>query len=99
MNTKKNENYHVTFAPNEDLDGAMCETEESVKGRIYRRFGFVREHLSMVEGDLDSAEIAGTRYYAYTSVRFTAHGTGWSTDFEDLVRDEALDEQPAGSEC
>lgn len=93
MSTKKNESYSVTFEPNEDLDGAMCETQESVKGRIYRRFGFVREHLSMVEGDLDSAEIAGTRYYAYTSVRFTAHGTGWSTDFEDLVRDPVLDER------
>lgn len=93
-----NKDYSVTFKPSEDLDGAMCETEESVKGRIYRRFGFVREHLSMVEGDLDSAEIAGTRYYAYTSVRFTAHGIGWSTDFKDLSRDKALDEQPAGSE-
>lgn len=42
MSTKKSESYSVTFEPNEDLDGAMCETQESVKGRIYRRFGFVR---------------------------------------------------------
>ena len=43
--------------------------------------------------DLDSAEIAGTRYYVHTSVRFTANGIGWSTDFENLVRDPVLDER------
>lgn len=58
MNTRKN--YPVTFAPNEDLDGA---------------------------------EIAGTRYYVHTAVRFTANGIGWSTDFKDLVRDPVLDER------
>lgn len=91
MDTKKN--YSVTFAPNEDLDGAMSETEESVKGRICRLFGFTPAAVSMQEGDLDSAEIAGTRYYVYTAVRFTANGIGWSTDFEDLVRDPVLDER------
>lgn len=96
MNTKKN--YHVIFAPNEDLDGAMCETTESVVNRIYALFGFSDWAVSMVEVALDSAEIAGTRYYVHTSVRFTANGIGWSTDFESLTRDEALDEQPAGSE-
>lgn len=92
-----NKDYSVTFEPNEGLDGDMCETGESVKGRICRLFGFESRSLSMQDGDLKSAEIAGTRYYAYTSVRFTANGIGWSTDFENLVRDEALDEQPAGS--
>lgn len=91
MDTRKN--YSVTFAPNDDLDGAMSETEESVKGRIFRLFGFMPWSVSMQEGDLDSAEIAGTRYYVHTSVRFTANGIGWSTDFEDLVRDEAFDER------
>lgn len=90
--------YSVTFEPNKDLDGSMCETEESVKGRICRLFGFADWAVSMVEGDLDSAEIAGTRYYVHTAVRFTANGIGWSTDFKHLSRDEALDEQPAGSE-
>lgn len=90
MSTRKN--CPVTFAPNEDLDGAMCETEESVKGRICRLFGFESEHLSMQEGFLESAKIAGTRYFAYTSVRFTANGIGWSTDFENLVREPVLDE-------
>lgn len=85
--------YSVTFEPNKDLDGSMCETEESVKGRICRLFGFTSEHLSMQEGFLESAKIAGTRYFAYTSVHFTANGIGWSTDFENLVRDEALDER------
>ena len=94
-----NKDYSVTFEPNEALDGDMCETEESVKGRICRLFGFESRSLSMQEGDLNNAEIAGTRYYAYASVRFTANGIGWSTDFESLGRDEALDEQPAGSEC
>lgn len=93
-----NKDYSVTFKPSEDLDGAMCETEESMKGRICRLFGFTPAAVSMVEGDLDSAEIAGTRYYAYTSVRFTANGIGWSTDFTDLGRDPVIDEQPAGSE-
>lgn len=93
-----NKDYSVTFEPNEGLDGDMCETEESVKGRICRLFGFESRCLSMQEGDLNNAEIAGTRYYVYTAVRFTAHGIGWSTDFNDLSRDEALDEQPAGSE-
>lgn len=87
-----NKDYSVTFKPSEDLDGAMCETEESMKGRICRLFGFTSEHLSMQEGFLESAEIAGTRYYAYTSVRFTANGIGWSTDFENLVREPVLDE-------
>ena len=91
MNTKKN--YPVTFAPNDDLDGAMSETSESVENRICALFGFSDCAVSMVEGDLDSAEIAGTRYYVYTSVRFTANGIGWSTDFEDLVRDPVLDER------
>lgn len=90
MSTRKN--CPVTFAPNEDLDGAMCETEESVKGRICRLFGFASEHLSMQEGFLESAKIAGTRYFAYTSVRFTANGISWSTDFENLVREPVLDE-------
>lgn len=85
--------YSVTFKPSEDLDGAMCETEESVKGRICRLFGFTSEHLSMQEGFLESAKIAGTRYFAYTSVHFTANGIGWSTDFTDLVRDPAIDER------
>lgn len=85
--------YSVTFKPSEDLDGAMCETEESMKGRICRLFGFKSRSLSMQDGDLKSAEIAGTRYYAYTSVRFTANGIGWSTDFENLVRDPVLDER------
>lgn len=91
MDTRKN--CSVTFSPNDDLDGAMSETEESVKGRICRLFGFSEWALSMQEGDLDSAEIAGTRYYVYTAVRFTANGIGWSTDFEDLVRDPVLDER------
>lgn len=91
MNTKKN--CSVTFAPNDDLDGAMSETSESVVNRICHLFGFSDWAVSMVEGDLDSAEIAGTRYYVYTSVRFTANGIGWSTDFEDLVRDPVLDER------
>lgn len=91
MNTKKN--CSVTFAPNEDLDGAMSETSESVANRICHLFGFADWAVSMVEGDLDSAEIAGTRYYVHTSVRFTANGIGWSTDFESLVRDPVLDER------
>lgn len=92
MNTKKNETYRITFAPDDDLDGAMSETPESVANRICSLFGFAPWAASMVEGDLDSAEIAGTRYYAYTSVRFTANGIGWSTDFENLVREPVLDE-------
>lgn len=88
-----NKDYSVTFKPSEDLDGAMCETTESVENRICHLFGFTPAAVSMVEGDLDSAEIAGTRYYAYTSVRFTANGIGWSTDFENLVRDPVLDER------
>ena len=87
-----NKDYSVTFKPSEDLDGAMCETEGSMKGRICRLFGFESRSLSMQDGDLKSAEIAGTRYYAYTSVRFTANGIGWSTDFENLVREPVLDE-------
>lgn len=88
-----NKDCSVTFAPNKDLDGSMCETEESVKGRICRLFGFTSEHLSMQEGFLESAKIAGTRYFAYTSVHFTANGIGWSTDFENLVRDPVFDER------
>lgn len=88
-----NKDYSVTFKPSEDLDGALCETEESVVNRICALFGFSDWAVSMVEVALDSAEIAGTRYYAYTSVRFTANGIGWSTDFESLGRDEALDER------
>lgn len=84
--------YSVTFELNKDLDGSMCETEESVKGRICRLFGFTSEHLSMQEGFLESAKIAGTRYFAYTSVQFTANGIGWSTDFENLTRDPVFDE-------
>lgn len=91
MDTKKN--CSVTFAPNEDLDGAMSETSESVRNRICTLFGFTPWSVSMQEGDLDSAEIAGTRYYVYTAVRFTANGIGWSTDFENLVRDPVLDER------
>lgn len=87
-----NKDYSVTFKPSEDLDGAMCETEESVKGRICRLFGFTSEHLSVQEGFLESAKIAGTRYFAYTSVQFTANGIGWSTDFENLTRDPVFDE-------
>lgn len=93
MNTKKNYLYHVVFKQNEDLDGAMCETGESVVSRICHLFGFAGWAVIMVEGDFDSAEIAGTRYYVYTSVRFTANGIGWSTDFENLVRDPVLDER------
>lgn len=88
-----NKDYSVTFEPNEGLDGDMCETEESVKRRICRLFGFESRSLSMQEGDLNNAEIAGTRYYAYASVRFTANGIGWSTDFNDLSRDPVLDER------
>ena len=88
-----NKDYSVTFEPNKDLDGSMCKTEESVKGRICRLFGFASEHLSMQEGFLESAKIAGTRYFAYTSVHFTANGIGWSTDFENLVREPVLDER------
>ena len=91
MSTKKN--CIVTFAPNEGLDGAMCETSESVVNRICALFGFSDWAVSMLEGDLDSAEIAGTRYYVHTSVRFTANGIGWSTDFTELVRDPVLDER------
>lgn len=90
MNTRKN--CPVTFAPNDDIDGAMCETEESVKGRICRLFGFTSEHLSIQEGFLESAKFAGTRYFAYTSVHFTANDIGWSTDFENLTRDPVFDE-------
>lgn len=91
MSTKKN--YLVTFAPSEDLDGAMCETSESVANRICTLFGFAPWCVSMQDGDLDSAEIAGTRYFVHTSVRFTANGIGWSTDFTDLVRDTVIDER------
>ena len=82
----------VTFKPSEGLDGAMCETEESMKGRICRLFGFESRSSSMQDGDLKSAETAGTRYYAYTPVRFTANGIGRSTDFENPVREPVLDE-------
>lgn len=88
-----NKDYSVTFKPNGDLDGAMCETKESVKDRICRLFGFTSEHLSIQVSALESAKIAGTRYFAYTSVYFTANGIGWSTDFEDLVREPAFDER------
>lgn len=88
-----NKNCSITLAPNEDLDGAMCETSESVANRICTLFGFADWAVSMVEGDLDSAEIAGTRYYVHTAVRFTANGIGWSTDFTELVRDPAIDER------
>lgn len=88
-----NKDYSVTFKPSEDLDGAMCETEESMKGRICRLFGFESRSLSMQEGFLESAKIAGTRYFAYASVQFTANGIGWSTDFESLVRDPVFDER------
>lgn len=88
-----NKDYSVTFKPSEDLDGAMCETEESMKGRICHLFGFSDWAVNMVEGDLDSAEIAGTRYYVHTAVRFTANGIGCSTDFKNLVRDPVLDER------
>lgn len=90
---KKHRYYLVTFETNGDLDGAMCETEESVKGRICRLFGFTSEHLSIQEGFLESAKIAGTRYFAYASVQFTANGIGWSTDFENLTRDPVFDER------
>lgn len=93
MNTKKSYLYHVVFKQNDDLDGAMCETTESVVNRICHLFGFADWAVSMVEGDLDSAEIAGTCYYVHTAVRFTANGIGWSTDFENLVRDPVLDER------
>lgn len=93
MSTKKNYPYHVVFRQNKDLDGAMCETGESVVNRICHLFGFSDCAVSMVEGDLDSAEIAGTRYYVHAAVRFTANGIGWSTDFESLVRDPVLDER------
>lgn len=88
-----NKDYSVTFKPSEDLDGAMCETSESVANRICNLFGFAPWAVSMQDGDLDSGEIAGTRYYVYTSVRFTANGIGWSTDFGDLVYDPVLDER------
>lgn len=88
-----NKDYSVTFKPSEDLDGAMCETEESMKDRICRLFGFESWSLSMQDGGLKSAEIAGTRYYAYTFASFTANGIGWSTDFENLVRKPVLDER------
>ena len=88
-----NKGYSVTFEPSEDLDGAMCETGESVVNRICHLFGFADWAVSMVEGDLDSAKIAGTRCYVYTYVRFTANGIGWSTDFENLVRVPVLDER------
>ena len=93
MNTKKNYPYHVVFKQNEDLDGAMCETTESVADRICHLFGFSDLAVSVLEGDLDSAEIAGTRYFVHTSVRFTANGIGWSTDFTNLVRDTTIDER------
>ena len=88
-----NKDYSVTFKPSEDLDGAMYETTGSVVNRICALFGFSDWAVSMVEGDLDSAEIAGTRYFVHTSVRFTANGIGWSTDFKNLVRDPVLDER------
>lgn len=88
-----NKDYSVTFKPSEDLDGAMCETSESVANRICNLFGFAPWAVIMQDGDLDSGEIAGTRYYVYTSVRFTANGIGWSTDFENLVCDPVLDER------
>lgn len=50
MNTKKNYPYHVVFRQNEDLDGAMCETTESVVNRICHLFGFADWAVSMVEG-------------------------------------------------
>lgn len=93
MNTKKNYPYHVVFAPNDDLDGAMYETPGSVENRICSLFGFADRAVSMVEGDLDSAEIAGTRRCAHAPVRFTANGIGRSTDFESLVREPVLDER------
>lgn len=52
-----NKDYSVTFEPNEGLDGDMCETEESMKGRICRLFGFESRSLSMQDGDLDNAVV------------------------------------------
>lgn len=40
MNTGKKHRYHVVFKQSEDLDGAMCETGESVVNRICHLFGF-----------------------------------------------------------
>lgn len=49
--------------------------------------------MSIQVGALESAKIAGTRYFAYASVQFTANGIGWSTDFESLARDPVFDER------
>lgn len=46
-----NKDYSVTFEPNKNLDGAMCETTESVVNRICNLFGFTPWAVSMQEGD------------------------------------------------
>lgn len=48
MNTKKNYHYHVIFAPDEDLDGAMRETTGSVVNRICALFGFADWSVSVL---------------------------------------------------
>lgn len=88
MNTKKKHRYYrVTFEPNEDLDGAMCETEESVVNRVCRLFGFTNEqHIKILEkGTEKLGEFDGTEYYIASPVTFALYGQVYFTLGNSLI--------------
>ena len=78
----------------------MCETEESMKGRICRLFGFTNEkHIKILEkGTEKLGKLDGTEYYIASPVTFALYGRVYFTLGNSLVYMPGLKEVYLGGD-
>ena len=87
----------ITFALAEN--GCMEETHASIASRINAKWGFDLLGVKLMESDSSAPfELGGLTYYACASVRFTARGKGWATDFATIERAPEWDENDGKEE-
>lgn len=75
-------------------NGCMEETHDSVKRRITGMWGFQTSAITLLEGSMSlHFEVGGVQYNLYDSIQFSVNGKGWSTDFRNIERDSAYDDE------
>lgn len=79
-------------------DGETClpeleETEWSLRHRIEVIFRFDATHIVPLEGETKTFEVGGFCYRYYSKINFSVNGYGYGTDFKDIWRDEAYDDE------
>lgn len=77
----------------EDEHGVMKETNDSIVGRICSEFGFNSRGIVLMEASFAPFKLTGSGRLTCDSASFASNGFGWTTDFSDIARDTAFDDE------